>query len=77
LCASRIPASILFTVVIREPATAQQKAELSGKLARLKDTCTETLALVSTMYGPEDHRTIRAGELCDSLQRLIWDLDRK
>ena len=64
-------------MVIREPATAQQKTELAGNLARLKDTCAETLELVTTVYGPEDKRTIRAGELCDALQRLVWDVERK
>jgi hypothetical protein len=61
----------------REPATAEQEAELSRSLNALQNTCTETLDLVTVMYGPDDKRTIRAGELCNALQRLIWDLNRK
>jgi hypothetical protein len=63
-------------LMTREPATPDQKTELSATLARLEHMCAVVLELLTTMYGPDDNRAIRAGELCGALQRLTWDVVR-
>lgn len=60
----------------REPATPEQRAELSHSIDRMQLECEIMLDLVRTMYGAEDHRAMRAEELCHGLQRLRWALER-
>ena len=63
-------------MITREPATPEQRSELSQSLDRMQLECEALLDLVRTMYGAEDHRTLRAEELCHDLQRLRWALER-
>ena len=60
----------------REPATPEQRSELSQSLDRMQLECEALLDLVRTMYGAEDRRTMCAEELCHDLQRLRWALER-
>ncbi len=32
---------------------------------------------VSETFGSDDSRTIHAGQICDTVQRLQWDLERQ
>ena len=62
--------------ITRESATPAQLSELAEAVDRLDTDCQLALDLVRTMFGTEDERSNRAEELCNSLQRFRWSLDR-
>ena len=61
---------------IREPATPEQLSELASSLMRTHFECETLLDLLTTMYGVEDQRAVRAQELHNQLQRLLWAIER-
>lgn len=63
-------------VVQREPATAEQLSELQQARDKLLDLCGVMHNLLATIYGADNAKTIRAGELCGAMQRLLWTLSR-
>ena len=60
----------------RASATPEQLSELAAILTRMRFECDSLFDLISTMYGREGARAIRAQELCNHLQRLQWALER-
>jgi hypothetical protein len=60
----------------RASATPEQLSELAAILARIRFECDSLFDLISTMYGREGARAVRAQELCNHLQRLQWALER-
>lgn len=54
----------------------RQVEALQRELDELKQHCEAMLQSVQSLYGPEDHRTLRAQELCNDLERLRWALNR-
>ena len=60
----------------RASATPEQLSELAAILTRMRFECDSLLDLISTMYGREGARAVRAQELCNHLQRLQWALER-
>jgi hypothetical protein len=60
----------------REPATPEQLSELASSLTRTHFECETLSDLLTTMYGVEDHRAVRAQELRNHLQRLLWAIER-
>jgi hypothetical protein len=43
----------------------------------LRDNAEALLAVMREQFGEQDTRTSRAGEICDAVQRLTWDLERR
>ena len=60
----------------RASATPDQLSELAAILTRMRFECDSLFDLISTMYGREGARAVRAQELCNHLQRLQWALER-
>ena len=60
----------------RDPATQDQLSELAKSLSRLDEECQLMFDLVQTIYGYQDGRSSRAEEVCNTLQRLKWALNR-
>ena len=60
----------------RASATPEQLSELAAILTRMRFECDSLFDHVSTMYGREGQRAVRAQELCNHLQRLQWALER-
>ena len=59
------------------PARPETHLELEARVQRLRDDAEVLLAVMREQFGDNDTRTTRAGEICDSLQRLRWDLERR
>ena len=60
----------------RASATPEQLSELAAILTRMRFECDSLFDLISTMFGREGARAVRAQELCNHLQRLQWALER-
>jgi hypothetical protein len=56
--------------------TAKQLSNLAQLLEKLHLIADEVRGEILPMYGADDARSIRAGEVCDSVQRLEWSLER-
>jgi hypothetical protein len=56
---------------------AQDDLELHEQTQALRDAAEALRKTVLERCGADDSRTVRAGEICDSLQRLQWDLERR
>ena len=50
-------------MILREPATPEQLSELASSLTRTHFECETLSDLLTTMYGVEDQRAVRAQEL--------------
>jgi hypothetical protein len=51
--------------------------ELAERIQRLRDDAEALQEHVRGVFGEEDTSTRRAGGICDALQRLSWDLERR
>ena len=60
----------------RRPPTVEQLSNLAELMGKLHRVAEDTHGEILTMYGEDDTRSIRAGEVCDALQRLEWSLQR-
>jgi hypothetical protein len=60
----------------RYPPTKEQMSDLTKQMAKLRRICDEVRSGIVTIYGDEDPRASRAGEVCASVQRLEWALER-
>ena len=63
-------------MILREPATPEQLSELASSLTRTHFECETLSDLLTTMYGVEDQRAVRAQELHNQFQRLLWAIER-
>lgn len=50
---------------------------LEERVQVLRNGAEELLSILKSQYGETDLRIIRAGEICDALQRLRWEFDRQ
>jgi hypothetical protein len=55
----------------------KEALESSERVQRLRDEAEGVREYLRDLFGNEDTRALRAGEVCDALQRLRWDLERK
>ena len=58
------------------PPTLEQRSHLAQLMETLRRISEEVRGETLTMYGAEDPNSLRAGEVCDALQRLEWSLQR-
>ena len=61
----------------RMPALGDNSLDVETRVQRLRDDAEALLAIMREQFGENDSRTTRAGELCDALQRLEWNLERR
>jgi hypothetical protein len=50
--------------------------ELEERAQALRNGAEDLLSVLRQKFGEADVRTIRAGEICDALQQLRWELER-
>ena len=55
----------------------EEALELSERVQRLRDEAEGLREHLRSLFSDGDSRTLRAGEVCDALQRLRGDLERR
>ena len=60
----------------REPLSIRQLLQAHEDIAQLADRAQGITKLLLAAYGSEDHRTVRAQEIRDAIQRLQWAMER-
>lgn len=60
----------------RRPPTVEQLSNLAELMEKLLRITEEVGGEILTMYGADDPRSIRAGEVSGAVQRLEWSLQR-
>lgn len=56
---------------------SHSRFELENRLQLMRKDAEVLRELVAHQFGLADNRTIRAGEICDALQRLRWEFERQ
>jgi hypothetical protein len=64
------------TMQVRYPLTIVQMHQTKDELRAMKEQVEAIYRLVSAGYGDNDQKTVRAGEIIGTIQRLLWELER-
>jgi hypothetical protein len=54
----------------------QAEIELEERVQALRNEAEDLRSLMKQRFGDTDARANRAGEVCDALQRLRWEMER-
>jgi hypothetical protein len=54
----------------------QASIELEERVQGLRNEAEDLRSLIRQKFGESDPRANRAGEVCDALQRLRWEMER-
>jgi hypothetical protein len=54
----------------------QAEIELEERVQDLRNEAEDLRSLMRERFGEKDGRANRAGEVCDALQRLRWEMER-
>ena len=59
----------------RKPLPIRQILQATEEIAQLAYRAEGIAKLLAATYGSEDHRTVRAQEIRDAIQRLQWAME--